>query len=126
MARFIIYGDNIMKGIMKLGSLFQDKSKAKAKAKSQKKVKKNRMKILSSLAGITAIAILVGLLSGCSGNISKRDVGVGVGAVAGGLIGSTMGGGGGKIATTIIGAGAGALAGGYIGGQMDENDRMKS
>jgi hypothetical protein len=117
-----------MKGIRRTHLQVKSKPrvKAKLKAKVQKKAKSKLVRVLSFLAGITVIAILIGALSGCDGNINKRDIGVGVGAVAGGLIGSTMGGGGGRIATTVVGAGAGALAGGYLGGQMDDSDQGNS
>ena len=66
-------------------------------------------------------SICVVILSGCSGNLSKQNVGAGVGAVAGGLIGSTFGGGSGKLVSTVVGAGAGAIAGSYIGSEMDNS-----
>jgi surface antigen len=76
-------------------------------------------KIISSLA---VAAISVSLVA-CD-NVSKQDVGVASGAIAGGLIGSTIGGGGGQMAAIGIGAIAGAIIGGEIGKSMDRQDQM--
>lgn len=61
---------------------------------------------------------------GCS-NMSKQDVGTLSGAVAGGLLGSTIGGGSGKLVAVGLGTMAGAFLGGEIGKSMDDVDRMK-
>ena len=62
-------------------------------------------------------------LAGCQ-NMSKSDVGTMTGAVAGGLLGSTIGGGRGQVMAIAAGA-AGALIGNAIGKNMDDADRMK-
>lgn len=63
-------------------------------------------------------------LAGCQ-NMSQQDVGTVTGAVAGGLLGSTIGKGGGQ----LVAIGAGTLAGAYIGGKigqhMDQEDRAR-
>jgi len=59
-------------------------------------------------------------------DMNKEDVGTISGAVAGGLIGSTIGGGSGKVAAIGLGAMAGAVLGGSIGKSMDELDRIKA
>ena len=69
---------------------------------------------------IGLVAATFTTLAGCGA--SKQDVGTGVGAVAGGLIGSRFGGGGGQIAATVVGAGAGAVIGNQIGKSMDQSD----
>jgi uncharacterized protein YcfJ len=69
---------------------------------------------------ISLIAATFTTLAGCGA--SKQDVGTGVGAVAGGLIGSRFGGGGGQIAATVVGAGAGAVIGNQVGKSMDQSD----
>ena len=48
-------------------------------------------------------------------NTSKQDVGVATGAVAGGLVGSTIGQGTGRLAAIGVGVIAGALIGGSVG-----------
>lgn len=63
-------------------------------------------------------------LTGCQ-NMSKADVGTMTGAVAGGLLGSTIGGGRGQVMAIAAGAAAGALVGNAIGKNMDDADRMK-
>jgi surface antigen len=63
-------------------------------------------------------------LVGCQ-NMSNQDVGVLSGAVAGGLLGSTIGGGGGRVLAIAAGTIAGAVIGGSIGKSMDNTDRMR-
>lgn len=76
-----------------------------------------RMPILLLMASL--------LLAGCSGtgNLSREDTGLGVGAVAGGLLGSTVGRGGGQVAATVVGAVIGGVIGSQIGRDMDDRDR---
>ena len=52
---------------------------------------------------------------------ANRIAGTAVGAVAGGLLGSTIGGGKGKTAATVVGA----AAGGYAGNQVQKNMQQK-
>ena len=75
--------------------------------------------IASALAGMT-----FGLV-GCQ-NMTKQDMGTMTGALAGGLVGSTIGQGGGKILAVGAGALAGAYLGNVIGKNMDETDKLKT
>lgn len=74
----------------------------------------------------TAIIVLLctASLVGCQ-NMSKQDVGVLSGGVAGGLIGSTVGKGSGQILAIAAGTIAGAIIGGAIGKNMDDTDKLK-
>lgn len=63
-------------------------------------------------------------LIGCQ-DMSKQDVGVLTGGVAGGLLGSTIGKGNGQLLAIAAGTVAGAIIGGSIGKSMDETDRLK-
>lgn len=63
-------------------------------------------------------------LIGCS-NMNNQDVGTVTGAVAGGLLGSTVGQGGGQLVAIAAGTLAGAYLGGKIGKSMDDTDRMR-
>jgi surface antigen len=62
-------------------------------------------------------------LAACS---SRQDVGTLTGALAGGLLGSTVGGGSGKFLAVAAGTLAGAYFGGYIGKSMDDTDKAKA
>ena len=62
------------------------------------------------------------VLSGCQ-QMNKQGMGTAVGAVAGGLLGSTVGKGSGKLFAVGAGALAGALVGSAIGQNLDEIDR---
>jgi surface antigen len=75
---------------------------------------------------LTAFIVLLCSISlvGCS-NMSKQDVGVITGGVAGGLLGSTIGGGSGKVLAIAAGTLAGAFIGGQVGKSMDETDRLR-
>ena len=57
--------------------------------------------------------------------MSNQDVGTVTGAVAGGLLGSTVGKGGGQMVAIAAGTLAGAFIGGKIGKNMDDTDRMR-
>lgn len=72
---------------------------------------------------LTALVTLLCSLSlvGCQ-NMSQQDVGTVTGAVAGGLLGSTVGGGGGQMVAIAAGTLAGAYIGGKIGHHMDVED----
>lgn len=74
---------------------------------------------------VTFVTLLTSLsLVGCA-DMSKQDVGTVSGAVAGGLLGSTIGHGSGKLMAVGIGTLAGAFIGGSIGKSMDDTDRLK-
>lgn len=79
------------------------------------------MKIL-----IKTLIICLGSLCliGCE-TMSRQDMGMITGGVAGGLLGSTMGGGSGKLITVAAGTIAGAMIGGAIGKNMDDHDRAR-
>ena len=72
-----------------------------------------------------AVVLFVSLgLAGCSGqSLTREDTGAGVGAIAGGLLGSTVGHGRGRVAATVVGADIGGVIGSKIGRDMDERDR---
>lgn len=74
----------------------------------------------------TAIVVLIcsASLIGCA-DMSKQDMGTVTGAVAGGLLGSTVGGGSGRIMAIAAGSVAGAVIGNAIGKSMDDTDRMR-
>ena len=74
----------------------------------------------------TALVAMIFSLSliSCT-NVSNQDVGTVSGAVAGGLLGSTIGQGGGQLVAIGAGTLLGAYLGGSIGKSMDEQDRMK-
>jgi len=74
----------------------------------------NRLKIATMLVAVSLI------LPGCA---SHEDTGTGVGALAGGLIGSQFGRGGGRVAATMVGAVIGGVVGSEIGRRMDREDR---
>jgi len=72
---------------------------------------------------VTAVAVSA-LLAACSqGGFTKQDAGIGVGAVAGGVIGNQFGGGDGKVLATALGAVVGGIVGSEIGKSLDDNDR---
>lgn len=75
---------------------------------------------------VSAFIVILSTFSliGCQ-NMTNQDAGVLTGAVAGGLLGSTIGKGGGQILAIAAGSVAGALIGGSIGKNMDDNDRMR-
>jgi surface antigen len=63
-------------------------------------------------------------LVGCQ-NMTNQDVGTVSGAVAGGLLGSTVGQGGGQMVAIAAGTLIGAYLGGSIGKNMDDNDKAR-
>lgn len=71
-----------------------------------------------------ALLFPLGLAACADGSGQKADAGTVVGAVAGGLVGSTFGRGGGRVAATAIGAVAGGIIGHEIGRSMDRQDRI--
>lgn len=76
---------------------------------------------LSALAIVLVIPLV---LAACGpGGLSKQDGGIGVGALAGGVIGNQFGGGDGKVLATALGAVVGGIVGSEIGKSLDDNDR---
>jgi len=65
---------------------------------------------------IAAAAASLIVMTGCSSNPTNAQVGTGVGAVAGGLVGSALGG----TAATIGGAAIGGLVGNEVGKKKDQ------
>lgn len=87
---------------------------------------------------IVAIAAAASLLSACTepggepgrgvengGSLSKKDVGIGAGAIAGGVLGSAIGGGAGRTVAIIGGTLLGGMLGSNIGSSMDNADRAE-
>lgn len=74
---------------------------------------------------LAAMLIATLMLAGCGADgPNKQEAGLGIGALAGGLLGSTVGKGGGRAAATIVGAVLGGVVGSEIGRSMDKQDRM--
>lgn len=73
--------------------------------------------------GLVSLLCSVSLV-GCA-NMTNQDVGTVSGAVAGGLLGSTIGQGGGQLVAIAAGTLVGAYSGGSIGKHMDDEDRMR-
>ncbi|MFT5448395.1 MAG: surface antigen [Gammaproteobacteria bacterium] len=79
----------------------------------------------NTLIGMSLACALI--LSGCGdGQIRNQEVGTGVGAVLGGLLGAQVGGGKGQLAAVAAGALLGAYLGGNVGRSMDETDRVET
>jgi len=79
-------------------------------------------------AGAAAIVLMFTIsltLTGCSsGNPSKADTGLAIGAIAGGLLGSAVGKGNGRIPAAIVGAAVGGIVGSEIGRTLDKVDKQ--
>jgi|GEM_PF-1038651 len=82
--------------------------------------------LIKKMAISISIASFSVLLAGCAqdGSMSKQNIGVIGGAVAGGLLGSTVGQGSGRLLATGLGAILGGMAGQAIGKSMDEQDKQ--
>jgi surface antigen len=85
----------------------------------QKTKGKSTMKIHFKICSVILACLLV---SGCAGN--KQAGGTGVGAVAGGILGSMFGKGEGRILAIAAGALAGGFVGNQVGKSMDDTDKM--
>lgn len=77
---------------------------------------------LKYLASLALLFMLTGCLTNEAGNLNKKNVGTLGGAVAGGLIGSTVGKGSGQMVAIAAGALLGSLAGHTIGASLDKQD----
>lgn len=79
---------------------------------------------------LVAVALVAGTMAGCNqttGDAGPREgVGTVAGAVAGGLLGSTIGHGGGRAVAVLGGAAIGGLLGNQIGRSMDDEARRQS
>ena len=72
-------------------------------------------------------ASLIGAIvttTGCVSGVTKEQVGSGLGAITGALLGSQVGSGDGRKLAILVGGLAGAYLGGEIGRRLDENDRL--
>ena len=65
------------------------------------------------------LAVMAMLLAACDPYHQNEQIGTGVGAVAGGLLGSLVGGGTGQAVAVGVGAVGGALVGNAVGRNMD-------
>lgn len=83
------------------------------------------MRIINKTTIAIVLSGMVISLTGCQ-NMSKQDMGTMTGAVAGGLLGSTIGQGRGQVIAVAAGAVAGGYIGNVIGKSMDETDRLKT
>lgn len=73
----------------------------------------------------TAALAVSTALAGCGPNgPNNADIGLGTGAVLGGVVGNQFGKGGGKVAATMVGAVLGGIVGNDIGRQLDQRDRL--
>lgn len=81
--------------------------------------------LINKTIAVCCVGGMVLSLSACQ-NVSKQDMGTVTGAVAGGLLGSTIGQGQGKILAVAAGAMAGAYIGNAVGKSMDDTDRLKA
>lgn len=75
------------------------------------------------ITGVVSLLCCVALVS-CDG-MNNQDVGTVSGAIAGGLLGSTVGRGGGQMVAIAAGTLAGAYLGGAVGRNMDIQDRRR-
>lgn len=71
------------------------------------------------------IVVICMALAGCE-TMSKQQMGTGVGAIAGGILGTQIGGGTGKIIATVGGAALGGLLGSQLGKYLDTQDKSKA
>jgi len=79
---------------------------------------------MTKALAIASVAVVSTLLAGCGqGGLTKQDAGVGIGAIAGGVVGNQFGQGDGKIVATALGAVVGGIVGSEIGKSLDDNDR---
>jgi surface antigen len=76
-----------------------------------------------SLAGVALLPLVLAACSNAGGGFTHQDAGIGVGAVAGGVIGNQFGSGTGKVAATMLGAVVGGIVGSDIGKSLDDQDR---
>ncbi|MDP9196081.1 MAG: RT0821/Lpp0805 family surface protein [Pseudomonadota bacterium] len=76
----------------------------------------------SRKAAVAALLVLSLAAAGCQNMGTKQTVGTGLGAVAGGLLGSQIGGGSGRLWATGAGVLLGALVGSGIGESLDNAD----
>ena len=74
-----------------------------------------------SILKLFGCLLIATFLTGCSGNtFTNEDLGTGIGASVGGLLGSALT--GDDVIMTLVGTGAGAYVGNKIGKEMDKNN----
>lgn len=78
------------------------------------------------MMAIGAVAAIGLTVAACTPGTEQQTIGTGVGAVAGGLLGSTIGSGRGRTVATAAGIVAGALVGSAIGAHLDEQNRRRA
>ena len=78
----------------------------------------------TALAGSLLVPLV---LAACGeGGLTKQDAGIGIGALAGGVVGNQFGKGDGKVLATALGAVVGGIVGSDIGKSLDDNDRRSA
>jgi surface antigen len=80
---------------------------------------------MSKLISVLVLSSSI-VMSGCTTEPKKSDVGMISGGVIGGLVGSLFGGGSGKVAAAAGGALLGAFLGSKIGESMDKTDQLEA
>ena len=75
---------------------------------------------------LAAVLVATALVAACADAPTKQEIGTGVGAVAGGVIGSLFGHGLGKVAATAAGGLLGGWLGHTAGGALDRADKEKA
>jgi surface antigen len=80
-----------------------------------------------NVSKLAVLALVPLALAACGpGGLTKQDAGIGIGAVAGGVIGNQFGSGDGKVLATALGAVVGGIVGSEIGKSLDDNDRRQA
>ena len=69
--------------------------------------------------GLLLLVCLVTAAAACE-HVSSREIGAGMGAIAGGLVGGQFGSGSSRVTTTALGAFAGGVVGAEVGGRLDD------
>ena len=75
---------------------------------------------------ILPLVLTASLLTGCANGPTNKQIGTGIGAVGGGLIGSLFGAGMGKVVATAAGGLIGGWLGNAAGGALDDADKKKA
>ena len=79
---------------------------------------------MTKALSLTVVVLIPLALAACGqGGLTKQDAGIGIGALAGGVVGNQFGGGDGKVLATALGAVVGGIVGSEIGKSLDDNDR---
>ena len=79
---------------------------------------------MNKVLAFASVAVIPLVLTACGqGGLTKQDAGIGIGALAGGVVGNQFGKGDGKVLATALGAVVGGIVGSEIGKSLDDNDR---